>query len=87
MAKYQIEISRTAEKQLKKIATKDQARIAKAILSLGNNPFPVNYKNLKGYTDIYRVRTDSYRIIYQVENNKLLIVILKLGHRKEIYKR
>ena len=86
MAKFKVEITRTAEKQLKKIDKSFQSKIVKLILSLANNPYPSGCKQLVGYHDLFRIRVGNYRIIYSVENKKLIIIILKLGHRKDIYK-
>ncbi len=84
--KYTIEISKTAEKQLKKIPKEYQGRIVNSILSLGNNPYPYGYKKLSGFDDVYRVRVADYRIVYSVEDKRLVIIVLKLGHRKDIYR-
>lgn len=84
--KYTIEISKTAEKQLKKIPKEYQGRIVNSILSLGSNPYPYGCKKLSGFDDVYRVRIADYRIIYSVEDKRLVIIVLKLGHRKDIYR-
>jgi len=86
MAKYKLEISKSAEKQLKKINKIHQKRIVQSILKLAANPHPRGSKKLKGYSDIFRLRVGTCRIIYSIEDKKLTIIILKIGHRKEVYR-
>ncbi len=82
MVNYSIVISSTAEKSLKKIPKKDIQKIVEAILILGIKPFPDGCRKLSGEENSYRIRQGNYRIIYEVDGNKLLILILKIGHRK-----
>ncbi|MFH1017641.1 MAG: type II toxin-antitoxin system RelE/ParE family toxin [Pseudomonadota bacterium] len=84
--RYVVEISRSAERQLKTINRKDQARIVQAILTLEINPLPIGVRKLSGYEDVYRIRVGTYRVIYNVEGRKLLIIVLKIGHRKDVYR-
>ncbi|MES2769187.1 MAG: type II toxin-antitoxin system RelE/ParE family toxin [Bdellovibrionota bacterium] len=86
MEKFKIEISSTAEKALKKIPKKDLVRIVSLIQTLAINPFPSGCKKLSGEEETFRIRQGNYRIIYEIRKNKLLILILKIGHRKEIYR-
>lgn len=86
MASYKIEISRTAEKQLKKLPPTDQRRVAKVMLALAENPFPRGSRKLSGYEDVFRVRVGQYRILYSISQRLLTIIILKIGHRKDIYR-
>ena len=86
MAKYKVVISSSAEKILKKIPQKEVKRIVVAIERLSEHPFPVGSKKLSGYENVFRIRIGTYRIIYEVEGQKLLILILKIGHRKDIYR-
>jgi mRNA interferase RelE/StbE len=83
---YEIEISRTAEKQLKKLNSNLQRKISAVILSLSIEPRPYGCKKLSGFEALYRVRCGDYRIIYEVMDKKVTVTILKLGHRKDIYK-
>lgn len=86
MANYKIEISSAAEKSLRKIAKKDLVKIIDAIQILKINPFPEGCRKLAGEEGIYRIRQGNYRIIYEIEGKKLLILVLKIGHRKDIYR-
>ncbi len=86
MASYEVEISRTAEKQLRKLPHADQERVARAMLALANDPFPRGARKLSGYDDVCRVRVGRYRILYSVTETALVIVVLKVGHRKDVYR-
>lgn len=86
MANYRIEISSTAEKALKKIPKKYLIKIVESIQVLAINPFPEGCRKLAGEEGTYRIRQGNYRIIYEVEGNKLKVLILKVGHRKDIYR-
>jgi mRNA interferase RelE/StbE len=86
MASYEIEISRTAEKQLKKLPPADQRRVARVMLNLADDPFPRGSRKLSGYEDVFRIRVGRYRILYSVSERALIIIVLKIGHRKDIYR-
>lgn len=86
MANYKIEISTSAEKALKKIPNKDITKIVDAIQILAINPYPDICRKLSGEENTFRIRQGNYRIIYEVLGKKLLILILKIGHRKDIYR-
>lgn len=81
---YRIVIKKKAIKVLEKIHEPYYTNIKKAIIALGENPCPKGYKKLHG-RDGYRIRVDDYRIIYEIFDDSLLIDIINLGHRKEIY--
>lgn len=85
MSKYNIEFTPVAAKQLKKLSHEMQVRIAKAIDKLSKNPFPSGFKKLTGQKDLYRIRVGDYRIVYQFNAGKLIILIVRVGHRKDIY--
>jgi mRNA interferase RelE/StbE len=86
VANYRIEISSSAEKSLKKIPKKDINKIIESIQILAINPYPDGCRKLAGEENAFRIRQGHYRIIYEVEGKKLLILILKIGHRKDIYR-
>ena len=86
MSDYQIEFSATAEKQFRKLAKSIQQRLARVINSLASAPRPRGSRRLQGYEDVYRIRSGVYRIIYSIEDKRLLIIVLKVGHRKDVYR-
>ena len=87
MGHHEVEVSRTAEKQLHKLTRDDQERVVRRMLVLAEDPFPQGARKLTGYDDVYRVRVGRYRILYSVSRRRLVIVILKVGHRKDVYRR
>jgi mRNA interferase RelE/StbE len=86
MAKYKILVSKTAEKSLKKVPKRDIAKIVSAIQSLALNPHPQGCRKLCGEEGVFRIRVGTYRIIYEVSGSKLIVLVLKLGHRKDVYR-
>ncbi|MCH7475229.1 MAG: type II toxin-antitoxin system RelE/ParE family toxin [Gemmatimonadetes bacterium] len=86
MARYSIEISRTAEKQLEKLNRDDQRRVGRAILALADDPRPQGSRKLTGYDDVFRIRVGRYRVLYSISGKTLIIIILKIGHRKDVYR-
>jgi mRNA interferase RelE/StbE len=86
MAEYSIEVSATAERQIMKLSERDQQRVINVIKKLGVEPRPRGCRKLQAYDDIYRVRTGVFRILYSVEDDRLLVLVLKVGHRKGIYR-
>ena len=86
MVNYKIQISASAEKSLKKIPTKDVLKLIQVMQALAANPRPVGARKLAGEENTYRVRQGSYRVIYELKDYVLLILVLKIGHRKDIYR-
>ena len=86
MAKYNIEVVRSAEKSLCKLPKADLVRVVAAIKALADNPFPHGCKKLSGEENSYRIRVGSYRVVYEVYHNLVLIKILKIGNRKDVYR-
>ena len=86
MARYKIEIGRSAERQLKKLSRDDQHRVAQAMLSLTEDPYPKGSRKLTGYDDVFRIRVGHYRVLYSVSGKTLIIIILKVGQRKDVYR-
>jgi mRNA interferase RelE/StbE len=84
MPVYKITISKTAQKQLDKLQDSIADRLIEAIYNLAEDPRPAGCKKLKG-RDGYRVREADYRIIYNIFDQMLLIDVITLGHRKDIY--
>lgn len=84
MPKYIAVLSKKAQKQLDKLPDNVAEPILKAIFELEKNPKPVGYIKLKG-RDGYRVRIGNYRVIYDIFEKELIIDVIALGHRKDIY--
>ena len=85
---YRVKFSKEAVKALKKLTPKRQQQIAEIVQLLSQDPFSVpNVKPLQGTSqDVYRIRIGSLRLIYRIENGVLIITILHLGSRGDVYK-
>jgi len=83
---YNIEFKPSAEKYFAKLAKAEQIKIFNAIELLAENPRPHGVKKLKSNFNLYRIRIGAYRVIYSIENKLLLITVVKIGHRRDIYK-
>jgi len=84
---YTIKFRPSVEKILKKLPKKDLIRIKRKIDALAENlPDPVATK-MKGNNNFHKIRTGDYRIIYEIHDDTLVILVAKIGHRKDIYKR
>ncbi len=83
---YNIEILPSARKELGALAKHDRNSIDVKILSLASTPRPSGVISLTGLDALYRLRVGDYRIIYRVVDNGLSILIVKIGHRKDVYR-
>lgn len=82
---YLISISEPAIKQIKKLPKDVKIKIIAAISSFEIEPRPFGCKKLSGSENTYRIRIGNYRIIYDIYEKEILIKVLKVGHRKDIY--
>jgi mRNA interferase RelE/StbE len=81
---YAIEILRSAQKQLGKVDLQDRARIVAAVRSLSGNPRPHGCIKLSG-RPAWRIRIGTYRVIYEIHDQQLVVVVVNIGHRKDAY--
>ena len=86
MASYRIEVSATAEKQIRKLPRAAQVRVLQAIRPLAKQPTPPGSRKVRGYDDVFRIRVGVYRVLYRIEGRRLLIIILKIGNRQDVYR-
>ncbi|MBW4514178.1 MAG: type II toxin-antitoxin system RelE/ParE family toxin [Timaviella obliquedivisa GSE-PSE-MK23-08B] len=84
---YSIELSREAQKQLAALSDEElQQQISTAINELSSQPRPNGVSKIKGMTDVYRIRVRDYRVVYQIRDKQLLILVLRVKHRREAYR-
>ena len=83
---YEIRLTKRAERQLSRLVPEVQVRLQLAIDALDENPRPDGVKKFKGKDSQYRIRVGDYRIIYTIEDQRLLIVVVQLGTRSNVYK-
>ncbi len=86
MASYRIIFEKRAEKELRKLPAAARTRVKNAVDKLEHEPWPVASRHMVGF-DGYRLRVGDYRIIYTVNQQIVTIVVVRIGHRREIYKR
>jgi len=82
---YSISIKRSAQKSLAGISQPYRAKIIDQIENLSDNPRPATCKKLTG-REAWRIRIGAYRVIYEIKDNQLAIIVVTLGHRREVYK-
>ena len=86
MTKYTVILSSRAEKELKSIDTVTAESIKSDILSLEDNPRPLGVKKLKGYKDLWRIKSNVYRIIYRIKDDIVTVMVVRIAHRKKVYR-
>ena len=87
MANYRILIKPSAAKELEAVdPKKDRQRIVAGIRSLAEDPRPPGCEKLVGVDDRYRIRVGRYRVIYSVGDGELVVVVVRVGHRKDVYR-
>lgn len=86
MSRYKVEIARRAVKSLARLPRREQQRIRAAIDLLADEPRPPGCAALKGEERAYRVRVGDYRIVYEVYDDRLVVLVVRVGHRRDIYR-
>ena len=84
MESFRIVIKKSAAKEIERIEKKDRIRIIEKIRSLASDPRQFGSKKLSGQ-EKYRIRQGNYRILYQIVDDELIINVVKVGHRRDIY--
>jgi mRNA interferase RelE/StbE len=82
---YRIEFTRAALRQLSKLQRRDAARVLSAIEALASDPRPIGVKKLVGEDNAWRIRIGDHRVIYEIHDGRLLVVVFRVGHRKDVY--
>jgi mRNA interferase RelE/StbE len=85
MEKYKLTFKKSVTKDLRSISKQDLKRIIERFDELTNNPRPVGCEKLSGQ-ERYRIRQGDYRIIYEIRDDVLVVVVVKVGHRREVYR-
>jgi mRNA interferase RelE/StbE len=86
VASYSVLITRSASKELERVPTKDRQRIVEKIRLLADTPRPAGCEKLTG-EDKYRLRQRDYRILYEIVDDELIVTVVRIGNRREVYKR
>jgi len=85
MPSYQVLLSKAARKQLTILPVFIHNKIIEDVTSLSEIPRPAGCKKLKGQKNAWRIRIGDYRVIYEIEDRQLRILVIAIGHRKDIY--
>jgi mRNA interferase RelE/StbE len=85
--RYRVEIMRSALKQLEALPREEQERLTTEINALADDPRPPGVEKLKGVADQYRIRVGSYRVIYTIRDDRLIVLVLRIGHRRDVYRK
>lgn len=84
--RYTVEFTATAQKALKRVSKDTAKRLLSAAKALATEPRPRGCLKLEGTTNEYRIRVSDYRIVYSIWDDKLVVLVIDLGHRKDIYR-
>lgn len=83
---YEVQILPKVARQIKALSVEVRQDITLTIQSLANEPRPIGVKKLSGEKDIYRVRVGNYRVLYRIIDKVLVVVVVSVGHRREVYR-
>ncbi len=83
---YKVEITPAAQRQIKKLIQSVQLAIVERLEQLAENPRPPGVLKMQGAESLYRIRVGDYRIIYEIQDQTLLIAVVKVGHRGDVYR-
>jgi len=84
---YLVDFEPAASRQFNRLDKNIQARLKPKIDALAENPRPHGYKKLQGFENYYRIRLGDYRVIYEIHDNVLLVLVVEVGHRRGIYRK
>jgi mRNA interferase RelE/StbE len=84
---YRVELRPAALRDLRKLEPSIRGRIGVAIDQLARNPRPVGVEKLQGQDSRYRIRVGEYRVLYEIEDRVLLVLVIRIGHRRDVYRR
>ena len=89
MSAYSVELVKSARREFERLPVTVRGRITEALQVLAQNPYSelLKVKKMKGASDLYRVRVGDYRVLYELHDQRLIILVIKIGHRSEVYKR
>jgi mRNA interferase RelE/StbE len=84
---YRLLINTSARKELEAVGTRaDRQRLVRRVRALAGEPRPPGCEKLSGGEDRYRVRQGSYRVVYEVDDSALTVTVVKIGHRRDVYR-
>jgi len=85
--RYRVVIKPSARRQILKLDRAVQKRIVSALEGLAENPYPPGSRKLQGMDDAHRIRVGDYRIVYVVQKKRLVVLVVRVAHRKDVYRK
>ena len=87
--RYQVKFTKSARKEFQRLPDRIQGRVVEALSFLAEHPYTelLQIKKLRGVDELYRIRIGDYRLVYIIEIDELIVIVIKIGHRREIYRR
>lgn len=86
---YGVEFTKSARKEFERLPAKVRGNAVEALSLLSKNPYSalLKTKKLKGADNVYRIRIGEYRIVYEIRDDRLIVLVIKIGHRSDVYRR
>jgi mRNA interferase RelE/StbE len=84
---YRIELAASAERELRAFDGDIRRRVARAIDDLATDPRPAGARALRGGADLYRIRVGAWRVVYRIEDDRLVVFVVRIGHRRDVYRK
>jgi mRNA interferase RelE/StbE len=84
---YEVRLKPSAERALRRLPAQIRSRIGNRLDGLAGNPRPSGCEKLGGVDDLYRIRVGNYRVVYQVSDEVLVVLVVTIGHRGDVYRR
>lgn len=84
---YQVKLKSSAEKSLESLPAVVQHRIVLALRSLETNPRPHGSIKMAGSDNLWRIRVGDYRVVYEIQDDVLIVLVIRIGHRRDIYRK
>ncbi len=84
--RYVLEFTSSASREFRKLDKQIQRRISEKVTGLCEGPFPPGSKKLNAQPDHFRIRVGDYRVIYRIDGKRIVIVIVRIGHRRDVYR-
>ena len=86
MSQYRVLFKRSADRALRKLPLAVQRRIVAEVDSLAHNPQPPGVLKMSGAENLWRIRIGDYRVVYEIHDDRLIVLVLRVAHRKDVYR-
>lgn len=83
---YKLEFASRAAREFRKLPPQEQQRISVSIDRLIVNPYPPGSQKVQGHSDLFRIRVGNYRVIYDIQDDILIVLVVRIGHRRDVYR-